>query len=228
MSINNGICEQFPISNEEYLDLEKEFANLCRYAAWQLIKKNIKNNHTDEFDDINQELLMAIIRAGSYYKRQVYIEQCLVKSIQYIGGPKAYKVLKFIVKKAKPDDCIRKEAKEALRQIIDIKYDPKNDFLIFVLQELFILWHNRTRHGANKQKFGCFQEKLLENIVKKVVPFEKRPNKQQPLKIDNKFSTYCKSIAWNSQKSMGKKITREKSIRTGIVSISDYDYLATS
>jgi hypothetical protein len=29
----------------------------------------------------------------------------------------------------------------------------------------------------------------------------------------------------NAQKSLGKKITREKGIRTGMVSLSEYDYL---
>jgi hypothetical protein len=43
--------------------------------------------------------------------------------------------------------------------------------------------------------------------------------------MDSKFATYCKAITWNAQKSLGKKITREKSIRTGMVSLSEYDYL---
>lgn len=185
--MKGNICENFPISDGEYLNLEKEFGQLTKYAAWQLLKKNAKNNHTDEFEDINQELLMSIIRAGSYYKRQVYIEQC------------------FVVAKG----CARDE------------------FVIFVLQELEYLWHNRTRHGANRQKFGQFQENLLERIVRQVVPKECRPNKSQPLRIDIKFATYCKAITWNAQKSMGRKITREKGIRTGQVSLSDYDYLVS-
>ena len=180
-----SIVQDFPISNEEYFELEKSFAMLCKYAAWQLLKKNAKNNHTDEFDDINQELLMSIIRAGSYYKRQIYIEQC------------------FLV------------AKEW----------AKDEFVLFVLQELENLWHNRTRHGANRQKFGMHQEKLLERIMRQVVSKESRPNKCQPLRIDAKFATYCKAITWNAQKSMGRKITREKGIRAGQVSLSEYEYV---
>jgi len=182
------ICEAFPITDEEYNTLEKEFGQLTKYAAWQLLKKNAKNNHTDDFDDINQELLMSIIRAGSYYKRQIYIEQCFVAA----------------------------------------KRHAKDDFLVFVLRELENLWHNRTRHGANRQKFGAFQEKLLDRIVKQVVPKEQQPTKKQPLKIDSKFATYCKAITWNAQKSMGRKITREKCIRTGQVSLSDYEYLVSN
>ena len=42
--------------------------------------------------------------------------------------------------------------------------------------------------------------------------------------IDTKFSTYCKAIVWNGQKSLGKKITREKSVRNGVVSLSEFDH----
>ncbi len=125
-----SICIDFRISDEEYLELEKEFGKLTKYASWQLLRKNTKNNHTDEFDDINQELLISLLRAGSYYKRQVYIESC-------IGTAKEY---------------------------------AKDNFIVFILSELENLWRNRTRHGANRQKFGHFQEKLLEKIVTKVVP----------------------------------------------------------
>jgi hypothetical protein len=72
---------------------------------------------------------------------------------------------------------------------------------------------------------GGKQELMLDSIVRSVVPRRKRPNRKAPLKIDTKFSTYCKAIVWNGQKSMGKKITREKSIRSGQVSLSEYDYL---
>jgi len=94
-----------------------------------------------------------------------------------------------------------------------------------VLNELEHLWANKTRHGANRQKFGEFQEQVLERIVKKFVPKNLRPNKYKSLSIDPKFRTYCKNITWNAQKSMGKKITREKSWRSGLVSLSEYDYL---
>jgi hypothetical protein len=94
-----------------------------------------------------------------------------------------------------------------------------------VLKRLANLWKNKTRHGANKQKFGPHQEKMLDKLVKVLVPIKERPNKKASLKMDSKFSTYCKAITWNAQKSLGKRITREKSIRTGMVSLSEYDYL---
>lgn len=221
------ICESFPITNSEYFNLETEFGKLIKYEAWQLIKKNAKNNHTDDFDDINQELLMSIIRAGSYYKRQIYIESCIIKSVEHVGGVKAIELLHYIISISKPDDYLKHEAKAALKRMPTKPEiaNAANEFLIFVLQELVNLWHNRTRHGANRQKFGNFQERLLERIVRQVVPKELRPAKKQPLKIDTKFATYCKAITWNAQKSMGRKITREKSIRTGQVSLSEYDYL---
>ena len=128
---------------------------------------------------------MSMLRAGSYYKRQIYIEKSLA-----------------IAKK-----------------------HAKDKFVLKMIEELENLWQNRTRHGANRQKYGKYQERLLEKIIRKIVPKNERPNKDAPLKIDSKFATYCKAIVWNGQKSMGKKITREKSIRSGMVSLSEFDYL---
>lgn len=181
-----NICQSFPITSKEFDELNKSFGKLCYYAAHQLQKKNCKNNYTDDFEDINQELQLSIIRAGSYYKRQIYIEKCFEK-------------------------------------ISEFKFDP---FLQKIVKNLQDLWQNRTRHGANRQKFGMKQEILLDKLVRKLIPKETRPNKSEELKIDNKFATYCKAIVWNGQKSMGKKITREKSIRSGQVSLSEFDYLS--
>jgi len=179
------IQDSFPVTEEEYLLLDGKFGELCEYQAWQLIKKNTRNNHTDAQEDIAQDMRIALLRAASYYKRQCYIEECL-------------------------DKC-EKHVKDAV--------------IKSVLKQLQNLWENKTRHGANKQKFGPHQEKMLEKLVKSLVPSKERPNRKASLRIDTKFITYCKAITWNAQKSLGKRITREKSIRTGMVSLSEYDYL---
>lgn len=180
------VFEAFPISDAEYGELDTKFGRLCFHAAWQLLKKNAKNNHTDELEDIAQELRLAIVRAASYYKRQVYI------------------VRSFQAAVARVDD----------------------DFVARILTQLGRLWENRTRHGANKVVFGAPQEELLEQVVRAHVPPGERPDKDAPLEIDTKFVVYCKAITWNCQKSMGKKITREKSMRTGMVSLSEFGHLA--
>lgn len=181
------IFNNFPITEKEYHELNKKFGKLCYYAAHQLKKKNSKNNVAEDIDDINQELRLSIIRAGSYYKRQVYIEKCIKLSKLYV----------------------------------------KDIFASMIVNNLDDLWINRTKHGANRQKFGDYQEFLLEKIIKLYVPEENLPSKNDLLKIDCKFSTYCKAIIWNGQKSMGKKITKEKNIRSGLTSLSEYDYLVT-
>jgi len=181
-----NICQSFPITSKEFDELNKSFGKLCYYAAHQLQKKNSKNNYTDDFEDINQELQLSIIRAGSYYKRQIYIEKCFEK-------------------------------------INEFALDP---FIGKIVNNLQDLWHNRTRHGANRQKFGMKQEIFLEKLIRKIIPKNQRPDRLANLKIDTKFATYCKAIVWNGQKSMGKKITREKVIRSGQVSLSEYDYLS--
>ncbi len=182
------ISSNFPITEAEYAQLDNKLGSLCEYIAWQLIKKNSRNNHTDEQVDIAQELRISLIRAGSYYKRQIYIELCL-------------------------DLC---------------KTYAKDSFMKELVAELQDLWDNKTRHGANKQKFGPHQEEMLERMVRKIVPKKKRPSKTELLTIDSKFMTYCKAIMWNAQKTMGKKITREKPIRGNICSLSEFDYLGAN
>jgi len=180
-----AIFLNFPLSNEEYAELDEKFGKLCYKANWQLKHKNYRNNMIDDKDDVDQELRIKLITAGVYHKRQVYIESSL--------------------------ETAQKHANDALTKA--------------VVDELCHLWENRKRHGANRQKFGEHQEMILEKIISKVVPKVDRPNKRANLEIDTKFSTYCKTIIWNGLKTMGKKITREKSIRGGQVSLSEFDYL---
>ncbi len=148
-------------------------------------RNNVKNNHTEDIDDIMQQLRMSVVRAGRYHKRQVYIEACLEVAEKY----------------------------------------AEDTFLKEIVQELKFLWANKTKHGANKQKFGPYQEKLLDLIVLKCVPIELRPDSKADLRIDDKFHNYCKGITWNQQKSMGRKISRERVVRSGQVSLSEFDFL---
>ncbi len=186
MNTLESIVNSFPISSEEYAELEKKFGNLAYYAAWQLKKKNSKNSMTNDPEDDVQELRIAMIRAGSYYKRQIYIESC-------------FDAL---------DACV------------------KDKMIKGIVKQLKQLWEDRRRHGANRQKFGETQERVLEQLVRKHVPKATRPNKSRSLHIDGKFSVYTKNIIWNAQKSLGKQITREKSWRTGLVSLSEFEYLS--
>tara|TARA_Y100000034_G_scaffold103692_1_gene129546 strand:- start:21322 stop:21918 length:597 start_codon:yes stop_codon:yes gene_type:complete len=192
-----SIISAYPITSDEYSVLEDKFGQLCHYQSWQLLKKNTRNNHTNEEDDIAQEMRLALIRSACYYKRQVYIEKCF----EVVGS------------------YIYNEDERVYESTID------NVFTATIVENLHDLWENRTRHGASRQKFGPYQEAILFKIVKKYVPKAERPDRLSPLVLDSKFNTYCKAITWNAQKSIGKKITREKSWRTGLVSLSEYDYL---
>lgn len=180
-----SILDVWKVSPEEFKKLDKAFGQLCYYAAWQLSRKNTKNNHQNDLEDFYQELVFSLLRAGSYTKRQVYIENSLAMCTQYVTDPFCKKIL-----------------------------DGLQD-----------LWNNRTRHGANRQKFGPRQERMLDKLMFKVVPEAERPSKEEPLNVDGKFARYCKQIVWNQQRSMGKKITREKPLRAGMVSLSSFDYL---
>jgi len=161
-----AIQNSFPVTEEEYLILDSKFGELCEYQAWQLLKKNTRNNHTDSQEDIAQDMRMALLRAASYYKRQCYIENAL--------------------------ELCRKYAKD--------------EFIKSLVKQLSNLWKNKTRHGANRQKFGLYQEKMLDKLIKCLVPIKERPHKKASLVMDTKFITYCKAITWNAQKSLGKRI----------------------
>lgn len=181
------ICKEWRVTEEEYFELNEEFGKLAEWQAWRLYQRNSRSSHTDDQTDIAQNIRMALIRAGSYYKRQTYIESCLKLCDEYI----------------------------------------KDAFVRDIMFSLAKLWENRTRHGANKQKFGPPQENVLEKLVKKYVPLRLRPRRSAKLVMDKHFFNYCKSITWNEQKSMGKKITREKVIRKDQVSLSEFDYLGS-
>lgn len=180
------ICNKFQITTEEYNKLESRFGKLAHYAAWQLKRRNAKNNFADDQEDIVQELRIALIRAGSYYKRQTYIEDCLELLKRYVKDP----------------------------------------FMSLIVVQLCHLWDNKTRHGANRQKFGEHQEILVDQLVEKYVPLEERPAQNRTLVFDAKFHRYCKRIAWNEQKRMGKKITKEKSWRVGLTSLSEFPHIS--
>ena len=179
------IFDEFPITGEEYADLDQEFGNLCYKAAWELKRKNFKNNYTDEIEDIVQDLRWSMSQACIYTKRQRYIETSLKLVESYCKEP----------------------------------------FILEIIEELKELWSNKTRHGANKQKFGSHQEQILESLLRKYVPADDRPTKKSKIDIDQRFKVYCKAVIWNRSKNLGKKITRERTIRGGMVSISEFDFL---
>ncbi len=183
-----SILDAWRVTPEEFKKLDKAFGQLCYFAAWQLSRKNTKNNHQHDLEDFYQSLVFSLLRAGSYTKRQVYIVASLAACNKY----------------------------------------TKDTMCLLVLSNLQKLWDDRTRHGANRQKFGPRQERMLDKLMSKVVPIEERPSKDRPLEIDVQFARYCKQIVWNEQRTMGKKITREKPLRVGMVSLSEFDYLGNT
>ena len=180
------IFDLFRIDAEEFLALEEKFGQLCLFASWQMMQNNSRNNHQLDVEDIKQELLMAVLRAGSYYKRQTYIESSF--------------------------------------EILD-KNIPQEGIFRKVFDSLKDLWKNKTHHGAYRRKFGDPQEEILEKLVKKFVLKEDRPDIKLRLDINTKFIIYTKQIIWNAARHIGKKITKEKHIRFGQVSLSEHEHL---
>lgn len=176
----------FRLSSEEWYDLDRKFGKLCRFQAKLLLDKNIRGGHTEDFDDIEQEMRQSMMVAALYTKRQRHIENCF-----------------------------------KIAAMVDL--DPETRAAV---NELLHLWENKRKHGASRQKFGPPQEAALQKIIDKNVPKRLRPNPDTPLVLDEQFARYCKQITWNRCKTMGKKITKERTIRTGLVSLSQFDFLS--
>lgn len=163
---------------------------------------------------------------------------------QEFGGLAVFGAKKFIEKNSKNcyndrDDIIQnifcdliKASSYSKRQIyinkcfLACNRYIKDKFMRKILKTLEMLWGNRTKHGANRQVFGKCQEDILEKLVQTYVPDKKKPDKKAPLIIDESFAKYAKSALWNNLRGSGRKITRDKSINKGMVSLSDFNYMA--
>lgn len=183
----SDIFKRFEITTEDYKLLEKKFDSLCKFVAWRLKQSNARNNCTDDLDDFIQEMRLAVLYAGAYYKRQTYIEECLVL----------------------------------------LKKNLTDHFLKLILDELVSRWRSRSKSGDERKRFDVYHEEILENLVKENIPEKIRPSRKRPLNIDQRFPIYCKNIIWNKKKAVGRKITKERSLRGGLVSLGQYEYISS-
>ena len=108
-----------------------------------------------------------------------------------------------------------------------VRQNVKDVNVIIELDKLEDLWRSRTHHGANKQRFGLPQEVALDELVSRNVPEEDRPKKNKQLEFNSRFATYVKSVIWNRTKSLGKNISKLKGLRSGMVSLSEYEHMAS-
>lgn len=98
-----------------------------------------------------------------------------------------------------------------------------DQFTVTLVSNLKKLWKSKKRKG---RRFGPYQEKVLSRLMRKIVPQKLRARKKAPLQLDEGFIIYCKAITWNATKQMGKRITREKRLRSSQVSLSEFNYWA--
>ena len=75
----------FHLTNEEFAAIEEKFGKLIYFQAHNLQNRNLDSNIS--YSDITQEIWMSACQAVSYYKRQVYINNCFKVLEKYkIGG----------------------------------------------------------------------------------------------------------------------------------------------
>ncbi len=78
-----------------------------------------------------------------------------------------------------------------------------------------------------KKKFCNDHELMLTELVSKHVPEKLQPKQSDPLEFTEKFLAYCKRISWNRCKALGANVTKNRSVRSGMVSISSFNYMAS-
>jgi len=78
------IQKRYPISNEEFDILQTKYGKLCWFAATKLAASNKKCD--DDLQDYHAEISISMYRAGSYYKRQTFIEN----AFEYLNRCKIY------------------------------------------------------------------------------------------------------------------------------------------
>lgn len=180
--------KRFSLSNDEWMQLHKQFHKLSCFQARSLVDRNNMGSHTDDYEDIEQEMRQHVVIAAMYHKRQCFIDD-------------SFKVLKGYVKN-------KKDTREFL--------------------QLEMLWVKKRTEDGVKQKFGREQEARLQKMIDELVPEGERPDPSNPLRFTEQFITYCKQITWNRIRTLGRNISKQKPIRSGLVSISSYNYLASN
>jgi hypothetical protein len=66
------IQKRFPITEDEFNKLEEKYGKLCWFAANKLAAS--QHRSPEDLDDFHSEIQIGMCRAGSYFKRQTFIE----------------------------------------------------------------------------------------------------------------------------------------------------------
>lgn len=174
------IQKKYPVTNEEFEVLEKKYGKLCWFAASNLTYSNRKSE--EDLQDFHSEILIGMFRAGSYYKRQTFIENVF----EYLDKCKIY------------------------MEPIDISS----------LQTLKNTW-------KRKADFNETHEVIIREILKKYEDAinEDAPKDNLTLQFDEKFEIYCKSIIWNTKKSLGQSISKENKYKCKEISLDEWEFL---
>jgi hypothetical protein len=73
----------FRVTDNEYRQLNDRYGKLSHAQAWEYNRRN-SGFCMEEREDVVQELCIALMTAGSYYKRQVYVDSCLEVLKKYV------------------------------------------------------------------------------------------------------------------------------------------------
>lgn len=164
------IMAKYPVSDEEYEELEKKFDRLCCYVAWQFRKRNVQNMFSRDQcgEDEIQNVRIALLRAACYYKRQLYILACfqvLNEHIKDKPGRMVLEELQILWRNRKKRGAKKQQFGEYQEIILDklVQYyvpphkrPPKNPRL--VIDKVFstyakqIMWNEMRAMGKKMTK----------------------------------------------------------------------------
>ena len=171
------IQKRYPVTDEEFDYLVQKYGKLCWFAATKL--GNQKHRLPEDLSDFHSEIQLGMCRAGSYFKRQTFLEKCFTHLEQS-----------------------------------DLSSEDKS-----ILEEIQKIWNTKKALFGEKE-----EDRLLElfNKYRDNVDFSDHDR----LIFNEKFEVYCKSIIWNTTKTLGEHISRENSLRASEISLDEYPFIA--
>lgn len=158
--MKKDICKEWRITDNEYQKLDESWGKLAEHQSWDLFHRNTRNNHTDEQTDIAQEIRIALMKAGSYYKRQVYIEKCLELCQKHIKDIFTSLIVNNLL------DLWNKKTKHGGKRQ---KFGSNQEYILFKLVRKLVPKKERPNRNAELQidlRFNAYCKSITWNRAK--------------------------------------------------------------
>ena len=192
------IQKRYPVTDAEFEVLDEKYGKLCWFAASKLASANRKSE--EDLQDFHSEILIGMFRAGSYYKRQTFIES----TFKYLDKSRVF---------------MSSEDLADLNLLQKMWYQRKAYFT--EIHEVLIREVLGKYTDALEEKTPSDKEPLEFNPANQ----KTYVNANGETKKVNPFEVYCKAIIWNTKKSLGQAISKENEHKCKEVSLDEWNFL---